>query len=221
MKISWVKQWRWKRCICPFKYLRFFPSYRFKMSLLYFTHIAVAAELMKLWFKQVPHALLSRLWFEGSSVSWLNMLRLTKNSAEQMVIMASESWGRMTDIWHVRAWQRKTLDLPGSCLSDKVAAYSIYRFAIAPSGHFWANKKSCIQPFLSWANSLKQARQSADIWPSNCEISQFYEGYIYNTANKKLGWLHIALWLHSVHLIDLDSLHQQSWNIKAVTFNEF
>lgn len=23
--------------------------------------------------------------------------------------------------------------------------------------------------------------------------SQFYEGYIYNTANKKLGWLHIAL----------------------------
>lgn len=34
------------------------------------------------------------------------MLRLTKNSAEQMVIMASESWGRMTDIWHVRAWQR-------------------------------------------------------------------------------------------------------------------
>lgn len=35
------------------------------------------------------------------------MLRLTKNSAEQMVIMASESWGRMTDIWRVRAWQKK------------------------------------------------------------------------------------------------------------------
>lgn len=79
----------------------------FKMSLLYFTHIAVAAKLMKLWFKQVQHALLSRRWFKGSSVSWLNMLRLTKNSAEQMVIMASENWGRMTDIWRVCAWLKK------------------------------------------------------------------------------------------------------------------
>lgn len=155
MKISWVKQWRWQRCICPFKYLHFFPPYHFKISPLYFSHIAVAAELMKLWFKQVPHALLSRLWFEGSSFSWLNMLWLTKNSAEQMVIMASESWWRMTDIWCIRGWQKKKTDLPGSCPADNVAAYSIYRFAIAPFRHLWANKKSCIQPFLSWANSFK------------------------------------------------------------------
>lgn len=69
-------------------------SSSFKISL---ANAAAAVEVIKL----VPNALLSRLWFEGSGVSWLNMLSVSINSAEQMLIMALESWGSMTDIYHV------------------------------------------------------------------------------------------------------------------------
>lgn len=78
-----------------------FSLFRIYIFLTSFSYFTCHMLLLLLWRSKkydTSNAQLSGLWFEGSGVSWLNILRLSKNSAEQMLIMASESWGSMTDI---------------------------------------------------------------------------------------------------------------------------